>query len=65
VLQPQFLDLLLSLSELLQEQKWAESELEETGCDWSLLKRVQETEQQLRDRAGGLGLEAKIHPTPN
>lgn len=65
MLQPQLLDLLLSLTELLQDQKWSTAELEETGCDWSLLVQLRDSEQQLRDRAGGMGLEAKTQPTPN
>lgn len=63
MLQPQLLALLLSLAELLQEHRWADSELEEVGCDWSLLIQLRESEQQLRDRAGGIA--TRSSPTPN
>lgn len=57
------LDLLLSLSELLQDSNFCTSELEEVGLDWSLLIQLRESEQQLRDRCGGQGVAQS--PTPN
>lgn len=52
MLQDQLFPLLASLAELLQDQQFRDSELEEVGLDWSLLVRLRETEQQLRDRCG-------------
>lgn len=61
MLQDQLFTLLASLAELLQDSRFADSELEEVGADWSLLLRLRETEQQLRDRCGdtavGVGTE--------